>query len=106
MTFLEHNSFNESAEINLNFNVPFEGSLNIWLIDTSGTSVHSNISFCSDGQNRQTKRKRARHLVNAQRIMIYLIDVALHKGGGYCLKGKQLDIRLNKGKLLAGRGDR
>lgn len=26
--------------------------------------------------------------------------------GCNCLKGKQLDIRLNKGKLLAGKGDR
>jgi len=30
---------------------------------------------------KQTKRKRAGHLVNAQRVMIYLIDVVLHKGG-------------------------
>ncbi len=28
------------------------------------------------------------------------------KKGCNCLKGKQLDIRLNKGKLLAGKGDR
>lgn len=62
MAFWERNWFNESSEINLNFNVLFEGSLNIWLIDTSGTSAHSNISFCSDGRASEAdKDKRERH---------------------------------------------